>query len=153
MATNTLNETEPGTYIDGESDIVLVFTDTDGKTKSLILQENHGQNFGRLAHMSDGYYEGDYAPYIPVRLFLPNIERPDQPTYNIEEIERNGENDGAWIGNQGTLIIHRSDVNPPDRTLHVMFSYDTHNELEFVRCGFSPISSSVDKTEKFSTFM
>ena len=153
MATSTLSETDTGVYIDGTGDIVFVFTDEDGKNKSLILQENTGQNFGRLAPLADGYYEGDYAPYTPVRLFLPNIKRPDTPAYNIEEIERDEEHDGAWIGDQSTLIIHRSDGNPPDRTLHIMFSYDTYNELEFVRYHFSAISSSVAKTEKFRHIM
>lgn len=150
MSASTLSETDSGTYIDGLGDTVLVFTDVDGENKSLILQEKDGKNFGRLSHMADGYYECDYSPYTPVRLFLPNIERPDQPTYTIEEIERGGEDDGAWIGDRGTLIIHRSDGNPPDRTLHVMFSYGTYNELKFVLYGFSPIFGGFGKTEQFS---
>lgn len=153
MAASTLNETDTGVYVDGAGDTVLVFTDKDGKTKSLILQEKYGQNFGMLAHTSDGYYDGDYAPYTPVRLFLPNIERPGQPTYTIEEIERDGEHDGAWIGDQGTIIIHRSDGNPPDRTLHAIFTYDTHYELKFAIYDFSPIYSRFHTTEKFSPIM
>lgn len=153
MATSTLSETDTGVYIDSTGDIVFVFTDEDGKNKSLILQEDDGKNFGRLAHLADGYDEWDYAPYTPVRLLLPNIKRPDTPAYSIEEIERYGEDDGAWIGDQSTLIIHSSDGNPPDRTLHIMFSYDTYNELEFVRYHFSTISSSVAKTEKFRPIM
>lgn len=153
MAASTLSETDTGVYVDGAGDIVLVFTDTDLKKKSIILQEDAGKNFGRLTHMSDGYYDGNYAPYTPVRLFLPGIKRPDTPAYNIEEIERNEEHDGAWIGDHGTLIIHRSDGNPPDRTLHIMFYYDTHNELRPILCSFSPISAGVTKTEKFRPIM
>lgn len=146
MTTSTLSETDTGVYVDRTGDIVLVFTDTDGEKKSLILQENAGKNFGRLAHTDDGYYEWDYAPYTPVRLSLPNIKRPDQPTYNIEEIERNEDNNGAWIGDQGTIIIHRSDGNPPDRTLHIMFDYDTHYELKFVMPAASNDAHMPDHT-------
>ena len=152
MAASTLSETDTGVYVDGTGDIVIVFTDTDLKKKSIILQED-ACNFGMQAHMSDGYCVGDYAPYTPVRLFLPDIKRPDTPAYNIEEIERNEEHDGAWIGDQGTLIIHLSDGNPPDRTLHIMFYYDTHNELRLIMCHFSPISVGVTKTEKFRPIM
>lgn len=152
MATSTLSETDTGVYVDGAGDIVFVFIDTDLEKKSIILQEVT-KNFGMLAHMSDGYYYGDYAPYTPVRLFLPDIKRPDTPAYNIEEIERNEEHDGAWIGDQGTLIIHRSDGNPPDRTLHIMFYYDTNNELRPILFRFSPISVGVTKTEKFRPIM
>lgn len=148
MAASTLSETDTGTYIDSTGDIVLVFTDKDMNNKSLILQGDTERPFGSFAHSNDGYYDGDYSPYLPVRLFLPNIKRYDQTTYDIEEIEQSEQYDGAWIGDHGTLIIHRGESDP-DRMLHVMFSYDTHDELKFVLYDFSPIFSSFSKTEKF----
>ena len=152
METSTLSETDAGTYIDRTGDIVLVFTDRDGKNKSLILQRDTEQGFGSFTHMDDGYYEEDYSPYLPVRLFLPNIKRPDTPAYSIEEIERGEEYDGAWIGDQGTLIIHRMESDPY-RMLHIMFAYDTYNELKFVLYSFSPIFSRFGKTEQFRPIM
>lgn len=152
MLSSTLSEMDTGTYIDGDGDIVFVFTDKDMKNKSFILQLSSGQPFGRYARMNDGYYEEDYSPYMPVRLFMPNIKRPYTPACNIEKIELDEECDGAWVGDQGTLIIHRSDVDP-GRMLHVMFSYDTYNELKFVLCNFSPIFSRFRKEEKFLPIM
>lgn len=152
MATSTLSETDTGTYIDRDGDIVFVFTDKDGKNKSLILQGGGYRGFGIFARMSDGYYKGDYSPYLPVRLFLTDIKHPDRPTYDFEEIEQNEEYDGAWIGDQGTLILHRSD-NDQYRMLHVMFTYDSHHELKFVRYNFSPIFNRFPKEEKFRSIM
>jgi hypothetical protein len=152
MAASTLSETYAGTYIDHYGDIVFVFTDKDGNNKSLILQRDQTQGFGSFAYMGDGYYDGDDSPYLPVRLFLPDIKRPDQPTYNFEEIERDEDADGAWIGDQGTLIIHRSDSDPY-RMLHVMFTYDDHYELKFDLYRFSPIFNRFPKEEKFRPIM
>ena len=152
MAASKLSETDAGTYIDRDGDIVFVFTDKDMKNKSLVLQGVACQSFGRYTTANDGYYGDDYSPYLPVRLFLKNVKHSDKPSYDFEEIEQNEQYDGAWIGDQGTLIIHRSE-GAPDRMLHVMFSYDTHNELKFVIYDFSPIFSRFRKEEKFRPIM